>query len=232
MRLRRAPVEPPFPPLPPIPARAWKDARPVDSGRDSHRDPPQVVVLELLLEVDAVTVASGGWTLSSPAHTPLAGTQLHPLESQVHPGYTFANTSQLRGDPKVTTNGAAEPDSLGKDRSPASVLGLSIITLGIYYLVWYHHINAEIRRHDPDIKVTPGWAVVASLVPLANIISGYSTAARIRQMQLDDGQTNTISPVVALLLMLFLGIGYPLYVASQIREHWHGHRRALRTSAA
>jgi hypothetical protein len=32
----------------------------VDSGRDVHRDPPQVVVWKLLLEVDAVIVASGG----------------------------------------------------------------------------------------------------------------------------------------------------------------------------
>jgi len=131
----------------------------------------------------------------------------------------------------MATDGAEQIDTNGKDRSPALILGLSIITLGIYYLVWYHHINAEIRRHDPDIKVTPGWCVVAAFVPFANIISAYSTAARIRQMQLDDGQSNTISPVVALLLFLFLGIGYPLYVASQVREHWHGHRRSLRPSA-
>ena len=114
---------------------------------------------------------------------------------------------------------------IGKDRSPASVLGLSIITLGIYYIVWYHHINKEIKIHDSDIKVSAGWATFALFIPIANIVGAYSTAARIRQMQLDDGVTQTISPVVALLLFLFLGIGYPLYLASQMREHWHGHRR-------
>ena len=123
-------------------------------------------------------------------------------------------------------------EPLGKDRSPGAVLGLSIITLGIYFLVWYYKINNEIRRHDPDIKVSPGWAVVAMMIPVANVVSGYCTAARIRQMQLDDNATNTISPVVALLLILFLGIGYPLYIASQLREHWQGHRRALRQSSA
>jgi hypothetical protein len=128
--------------------------------------------------------------------------------------------------------GASTSEPIGKDRSPASVLGLSIITLGIYYLVWYHHINAEIRKHDPDIKVTPGWCVVAAFIPIANVISAYSTAARIRQMQLDDGRTDTISPVVALLLFLFLGIGFPLYIASQMREHWHQHRRTMRTQSA
>jgi hypothetical protein len=125
--------------------------------------------------------------------------------------------------------------SIGKDRSPASVLGLSIITFGIYYIVWYYKINNEIRHHDPDIKVSPGWAaaaisVGAILLFIPPLISSYTTAARIRQMQLDDGATDTISPVVALLLHIFLGIGYPLYIASQLREHWHGHRRDLRPS--
>jgi hypothetical protein len=107
---------------------------------------------------------------------------------------------------------------------------LSIITLGIYFLVWYYKINAEIRRHDPDIKVTPGLAVVAEFFPVANLISSYSTAARIRQMQLDEGATQTISPSVALLWMILFGIGYPLYVAGSLREHWHGHRRAARAA--
>ncbi|MCL4423034.1 MAG: DUF4234 domain-containing protein [Actinobacteria bacterium] len=124
---------------------------------------------------------------------------------------------------------------VGKDRSPASVLGLSIITLGIYYLVWYYKINNEIRQHDPDIKVSPGWAVAAISIGailffIPPLVSSYTTAARIRQMQLDDGQVQTISPVVALLLHIFLGIGYPLYIASQLREHWHGHRRIMRTA--
>jgi hypothetical protein len=105
------------------------------------------------------------------------------------------------------------------------VVGLSIITFGIYYLVWYHHINAEIRRHDPEIKVTPGWSVVAAIFPVSGAVSAFCTAARIRQMQLDEGQTDTISPVVALLLFMFVGIGYPLYVASELREHWQAHRR-------
>jgi len=117
---------------------------------------------------------------------------------------------------------------LGRDRSPATVLGLSIITFGVYYLFWYGTINSEIRHHDEDIRVRPGWAVVAVFIPIANIISAYGTAARIRQMQLDEGATQTISPVVALLLFLFLGIGYPLYIASSLREHWHAHRRELR----
>jgi hypothetical protein len=128
--------------------------------------------------------------------------------------------------PQSAAQGTPSSGPLGVDRSPGVVLGLSIVTLGIYFLVWYYKINDEIRRHDPLIKVSPGWSVVAMFIPIANLVSGYSTAARIRQMQLDEGATQTISPVVALLLQIFIGIGYPLYVASQLREHWHGHRRS------
>jgi hypothetical protein len=131
----------------------------------------------------------------------------------------------------VTPDGVEQTDTLGKDRSPAAVLGLSFITLRIYYLVWYHHINAEIRLHDPGIKVTPGWCVVAAHRPhcehrqcLFHRGSDSTDAA-------GRWATDTISPVVALLLHVFLGIGYPLYVTSQLREHWHGHRRALRAAA-
>lgn len=130
-------------------------------------------------------------------------------------------SSQLPIDP--TTGALIGP--VGKDRSPAAVLGLSIVTIGIYYLYWYGSLNGEIQRHDPSIRVSPGLAVLSQLVPIANLISAYATAARLRQMQLDDDNSDTISPVVALLLYLLLGIAYPLYLASQAREHWHGHRR-------
>lgn len=127
--------------------------------------------------------------------------------------------------------------ALGKDRSPGAVLALSIVTLGVYYLIWYYQINDEIRRHDPDIDVSPTLAVLAISIGavlffIPPLVSSYATAARIRQMQLDDGASDTISPVVALLLHIFLGIGYPLYLASQLREHWHGHRRSGATTVA
>jgi hypothetical protein len=85
---------------------------------------------------------------------------------------------------------------VGKDRSPASVVALSVLTLGIYFQVWHHHINAEIRNHDPEIQVTPGVSDLAAIFPISNIVNAFCTASRIRQMQLDEGQTQTISPVL------------------------------------
>jgi hypothetical protein len=48
----------------------------VNSGGDVHRVSPQVVVLELHLEIDAMNVVFGGYRFSSLARTPLVGTQL------------------------------------------------------------------------------------------------------------------------------------------------------------
>jgi drug/metabolite transporter (DMT)-like permease len=114
---------------------------------------------------------------------------------------------------------------VGKDRSPASVVGLSVLTLGIYFLVWHYQVNDEIRRHDPDIQVTPGLSVLAAIFPISSIVTAFCTASRIRQMQLDEGQTQTVSPVLAMLLFMFFGIGYMLYISSELQAHWRGHRR-------
>jgi hypothetical protein len=121
---------------------------------------------------------------------------------------------------------------LGKDRSPVSVLLLSIITLGIYWLVYFYKINDEMRRYDPTIKVEPGWSVVAQCLPIANLVSGYTTVARIEQMQRNEGQDPPISPVLGLVLYIILWIGYPLYVASTLRKFWAERRAEAQTSVA
>ena len=48
-----------------------------------------------------------------------------------------------------------------KKREPLGVLGLSVITLGIYWLYWYYTINDEIRRFEKDDTVRPGIALLA-----------------------------------------------------------------------
>ena len=218
--------------------RLFKQGEPTpvvrDNGVGSYDEPPT----SLTPAVRSVAKDSDPMAATSAPDAPPPPPTSIPPPSPTHvaPSQTVLATEQFAQPmpmqasptvPMVPVEWPAPSESIGKDRSPASVLGLSIITLGVYYVVWYHHINAEIRRHDPDIKVTPGWCAVAAIVPFVSIVSAYCTAARIRQMQLDDGQFDTISPVVALLLAMFLGFAYPLYVASQLREHWHGHRRAM-----
>jgi hypothetical protein len=40
-------------------------------------------------------------------------------------------------------------------RSPIGVMGLALVTLGIYFFVWYYKINDEIRTFEQDDTISP-----------------------------------------------------------------------------
>ncbi|GAH59486.1 unnamed protein product, partial [marine sediment metagenome] len=92
--------------------------------------------------------------------------------------------------------------------------------------VWYYKINKEIKEHDPDQKVNPGWAVVALFVPIVNLVSMYNTANRIKTMQKADGSQDLISPGAALVWAILFGIGYFIVVQAALNNHWYDHTKA------
>jgi hypothetical protein len=116
---------------------------------------------------------------------------------------------------------------IGRNRNPFAVLFFTIITLGIYWLYWYYSINEEIRRHEPQVSVSPGLSLLSQFVPIASLISNYNTATRIQRMELVDGAPNQISPVVTIILLLFFGIGYVFQVQSHLNAHWDTHRLTI-----
>src|SRR6202521_2458755 len=115
---------------------------------------------------------------------------------------------------------------IGKNRNPFAVIFFSIITLGIYWLVWVYKVNNEIRQHEQMVHVSPGVTVLAQFVPIANIISDYNLATRIQRMEIADQSNNQIAPVVTIILLFFFGIGYVFQVQSHLNAHWDGHRFA------
>jgi hypothetical protein len=117
------------------------------------------------------------------------------------------------------------PDGIGyKRRNPWGVLLLDIVTLGVYFFVWYYKINNELRnngqQNDPVVAllaVTLGWVI---LVP--PFVSLYRTAGRIRAAQEATGASERIIPVLGLLLM-FVTLGGPVgmvYYQSQTNKAW------------
>src|SRR5207247_10330134 len=48
-------------------------------------------------------------------------------------------------------------------RNPLGVLGLSFVTLGIYFLVWYYKVNDELRRAERDETISPTRSLMAML---------------------------------------------------------------------
>lgn len=118
---------------------------------------------------------------------------------------------------ELTLNGAKV-----KRRHPFGPLGLTIITLGIYFFVWWYKINREMRdlgeKVDPVVSVlavTVGWVI---LVP--PFVSVYNTADRIRRtrkradVEINSVVDGEMIPVLALILFIVpvLGLLFEAYL--------------------
>jgi hypothetical protein len=117
---------------------------------------------------------------------------------------------------------------LGKERSILAVFFLTIITLGIYWLVWYYMVNEEMRRHSRSIDVAPGLAVICQFIPIVNLVSRYNTADRILTIQRECNEPGRISPLAAILFAIFIPFGiYTYMIQSSLNNHWRWHRQNL-----
>lgn len=112
---------------------------------------------------------------------------------------------------------------VGKTRHPWGVWGLTIITLGIYGIVWYFKINKEVRDFEPNVVVSPGVSVLALLfgwvlLGIPTLVSIVKSGSRIARAQQGAGLPPRCSGLVGLLLWL-LGFG-TVYYQSEINKVW------------
>jgi len=107
----------------------------------------------------------------------------------------------------------------GKTRSPVGVWVLSIITLGIYYMVWWYKINKELRDYHNSIQVSPGLATLATIVPIASWVTVYTTGSRIGQAQILGGFGSSCSGGLGLLGAFFFGV-HTIYYQGQLNRLW------------
>ncbi|MEC3916030.1 DUF4234 domain-containing protein [Nocardia sp. CDC160] len=103
-----------------------------------------------------------------------------------------------------------------KPRNPVLVwLVWPLITLGIYFFVWYYKIHKEMAdlRRDPEAPVVGPLLVMLFLswTGIAAIISFWRTGTRIRQSQESAGLAPSCSPLVGFLLNFLFGLGILYY---------------------
>jgi hypothetical protein len=116
-----------------------------------------------------------------------------------------------------------------KVRNPWAVLLFTVITLGIYYLVWYYKINREMsdwgEQNHVDIGMSPGMSVLAvtlgGILIIPPFVSIWGTGKR---MQLTQRAANVhggsgllwfvmhIIPIVSLFA--------PVYLQYQLNQAW------------
>ena len=117
----------------------------------------------------------------------------------------------------VTVNGIGF-----KRRNPWGVFGLTIITLGIYGIVWYYKINNELKNYgiENDPTVATLAITIGAFVIVPPFVSLYKTADRILQAQDRANASEHIVPVLALLLAVVVAGFHLPYYQSQLNKVW------------
>lgn len=113
-----------------------------------------------------------------------------------------------------------------KIRNPFLVFLWSIVTLGIYYLVWYYKINRELRDAS-GIDVSPGVALIAIsigwLVIVPPFVSWYRTFQRIAEAQKRGGITSEANPILGFILFVIAVFLVPVevvYAQDELNKIW------------
>jgi Domain of unknown function (DUF4234) len=109
-------------------------------------------------------------------------------------------------------------------RSPLVVLGLVLVTLGIYGFYWYYKVNEEIKRYTGDETISPSRSLLAVipgfLLIVPPFIAYYNTSNHIVRMQEQRGLASQISPALVVILGLVIWIGMAAYVQEHLNRVW------------
>jgi hypothetical protein len=107
-------------------------------------------------------------------------------------------------------------DYWGKIRNPLGIIGLTIITLGIYGIFWYYYLNKELAemgkaRNTDELGTSPGTSVLAvtlgAFILVPPFVSVYRTWDRKCKAEAATGQVGMEAGLGFLLMILIGPIG-------------------------
>ena len=117
-----------------------------------------------------------------------------------------------------------------KIRNPFLVFVWSIVTFGIYYLVWYYKINRELRDAG-GIDVSPVVALLAVslgwIVIVPPFVSWYRTFERIVAAQRTAGTSGEANPILGFILYVIAVFMLPvevIYAQDELNKMWRAPR--------
>ena len=129
---------------------------------------------------------------------------------------------------EVTIRGT---NQVAKIRNPLGVLGLSLITLGIYQIFWWYYINSEMNElgstYDDDyLENSPGVATLAVtlgvLLIIPPFVSLWRTCKRIERSQERVIGSNNFSPLLAFILAFIplVNLAVAPMMQSNLNQAW------------
>jgi hypothetical protein len=111
-----------------------------------------------------------------------------------------------------------------KERNPPGVLGLSFLTLGVYFFVWYYKINDELRRAENDKGISPMRSLMAMifgwLIIVPPFIAMYNTAKHVQSLETHRGVGQAVEPALTVVLMFLFSFGNGIYVQEHLNRAW------------
>lgn len=122
----------------------------------------------------------------------------------------------------------AATGSTAKTRDPLGVALLTLVTLGVYFFVWYYKVNREMSelgraRGTAELGDNPGNSLLAvtlgALIIVPAIVSVYNTFVRTQAAARLTG-VEPLNGWIALAFYLLLGIGFPAYLQSGLNKAW------------
>jgi uncharacterized protein DUF4234 len=126
----------------------------------------------------------------------------------------------------------AGTSSTAKVRNPLGTVGLSFITIGVYYLFWWYFINREMRdlgrARNVDLGQNPTNSVLAlfpgSIVIVPGLVTLWTTSARIENSQETVGIDRRASGPIIFILLLLIGPVGIWYAQSELNKVWEAQR--------
>ena len=123
----------------------------------------------------------------------------------------------------------APGSGLAKIRNPWGVLGLALITLGIYYVFWYYFINREMRdfgnAHGVDLGQSPATSVIAitlgAFIIIPPFVSIWKTGRRMEGTQRTANVSGGSGPLWFVLHIIpVVSLFAPVYMQTELDEAW------------
>jgi hypothetical protein len=121
--------------------------------------------------------------------------------------------------------------AIAKIRSPWAAALLPIVTLSIYFFVWYYKINREMadlgraRGKTDELGDSPGTSLLAvtlgALIIVPAILSTIHTAQRIQRTQRELGVGPQLNGWLALVLYIIITPAFWAYEQSELNKAWN-----------
>jgi len=115
-----------------------------------------------------------------------------------------------------------------KLRNPLGVVGLALITIGIYYFFWWYYINREMAEYGKakgsnELGDSPGKSVLAitlgAIIIVPWVLSTINTFRRVQTAQKMAG-VEQLNGWIGLILIVVLSPAFYAYMQSGLNSAW------------